>query len=116
MSSGGRGNGDRGGRRIKTETEIKTEKFDGSTDELSGYLFEVTGARNSNRYSRTVKEIARYAGSSSRYGADLKRTIETETVFTIPRPSKPTALNAGETDTDVIENHEVDTDIYREDI
>ena len=40
---------------------VKKEKFDGRKEELSGYIFDITNARNSNNYSRMLKEIARYA-------------------------------------------------------
>ena len=68
---------------------VKKEKFKGRTEELSGYTFDITTARNSNNYSRTLKEIARHVGSSSKHRADLKRTIETKTIFNIERPVRP---------------------------
>ena len=94
---------------------MKKDKFEGRTEELSGYTFDITTARKSNNYSRTLKEIARHVESSSKHGADLKRTIETETIFNIERPVRPIALVGGETP-DEEETYAIETDIYREDI
>ena len=94
---------------------VKKEKFEGRTSELSGYTFDITNARQSNQYSRTVKEVARYVGSKYTSGADVKRTIEAERLFTVPRPTRPTALGTGAT-AEQQENFEIETDIYREGI
>ena len=37
-------------------------------------------------------------------------------MVTIPRPQRPANLQAGVTDPDVIADHEIDMDVYREDI
>ena len=94
----------------------KTEKFVGRKEELSGYVFDITNARNSNNYTRMLKEIARFAGSTSRFGADLKLTMESELLITLSRPVRLIALPANETDPDMINQHEVDMDVYQEDI
>ena len=36
---------------------VKREKFEGRTEELSGYMFDVTPVRQSNQYARTVKDL-----------------------------------------------------------
>ena len=116
QQAGGGTRGNRVGIGGRGDGAIKREKFDGRKDELSGYVFGITNARNSNNYSRTLKEIAWYAGSTSKFGGDLKQTIETETAVTIPRPRRPADLAAGETDPDAISNHEINMDVYQEDI
>ena len=70
---------------------VKQEKFEGRTEELAGYIFDVTTARNANNFSRTLKEVARHVGSTSKYGTDLRRTIEKEKLFGIARSVKPSA-------------------------
>ena len=67
---------------------VKQEKFEGRTEELAGYIFDVTTARNANNFSRTLKEVARHVGSTSKYGADLRRKIEKEKLFGIAGPIK----------------------------
>ena len=99
----------------RVDRGVKKEKFEGRKEELSGYTFDITTARNSNNYSRTLKEIARHVGSSSKHGADLKRTIETEIIFNVERPVRPITLVGGETP-DEEEINAIETDIYREDI
>ena len=94
---------------------VKKEKFEGRTAELLGYIFDITPARNANNYSRSMKEVARHVGSANKFGADLKRTIENESMFVIARPSRPTALT-GNVSTDDQETFDVEMDIYREDI
>ena len=41
---------------------VKNEKFDGRTEELSRYIFDVTTTRQSDQYARLVKEVTRYVG------------------------------------------------------
>ena len=57
MSSGDRTTAGRGGK-ADDKGVIKKEKFEGRTSNLSGYIFDITTARQSNQYSRMVKEIA----------------------------------------------------------
>ena len=93
----------------------KQETFQGRPEELAGYVFDVTTARNANNVSRTLKEVARHVGSTSKYGTDLRRTIEKEKLFGIARPIKPSAP-ASEASPTEQEAYEMDTDIYREDV
>lgn len=94
---------------------VKKEKFEGRTEELSGYIFDITPARNANNYSRSLKEIARHVGSTNKFGADLKRTIKNERMFVVSRPSRPTALKETP-EAEETEAYDIDMDIYREDI
>ena len=67
-----KGQRDGGGR---TEKTIKKEKFTGRTEELSGFVFNVTSARNADSYGKTVKEFARHIGATLKHVADVKRTM-----------------------------------------
>ena len=64
---------------------------------------------------RTLKEVAQYVGLTYKQGVDAKQLIRTETLFTVPRPSRPVALGLNTTP-DEIRDHEVEKGIYREDI
>ena len=71
---------------------VKKEKFEGRTSKLSGYILDIKPARHSNQYARTMKEVARYVGSKYTSGANVKQTIELESMFSVPRPTKPAPL------------------------
>ncbi len=49
---------------------VPKTKFDGKCEELKGHIFDCTDVRQSDQYSRTVKEIAEYVGRTYKYGAD----------------------------------------------
>ena len=111
----GGGRGDKGKQVNNDRTEIKQEKFEGRAEGLAGYVFNTTTARNANNYTQTLKEIARHVGSSSKFGADLRRTIEDSTMFTVIRPTRPATLGTGAT-ADKKDAYNVGMDIYRKDI
>ena len=77
MSSQGNsvGGAERGSRALD-KTVVKKNISDGRTDELSGYIFDATTAQQPNQYERTVKELARFVGSTYKQGSDIKRTIK----------------------------------------
>ena len=84
---------------------------------MSGYVFDTTSVRNADNYTKTKNEIARHVGSTSKYGGDLRRTIEKETVVTFMKPTRPRLVPAGNTATpDEQYEYEELMDVYREDM
>ena len=101
---------DRGGHIVP-----KREKFNSRTEELSRYVFDITSAHNSNQYARVLKEVACHLGSTSKFGADLKKTIEAEKIFNILIPTCPPAPTTTATQREINENA-VLMDIYCKDV
>ena len=73
----------------------------------------MTTARDSDRYLRTLNEIARYAGATLRHGGDIQRTIEESKIFRIPMPSRPTPVDEDSNEEEILV-HEFETDVYQE--
>ena len=71
------------------------KKFTGREEELEGFIYDITSAKNTDTYSKTTKEIARYVGTLYKHGGDVKRSVEDKTMFPIPPPTKPTAPGLG---------------------
>jgi hypothetical protein len=67
----------------------KQTKFDGKCEELKGHIFDCTDVRQSDQYSRTVKEIAEYVGRTYKYGADARMAVEQLARPTIEVPNDP---------------------------
>ena len=106
------------GKNPNPSTTIKQNffaKFEGRNESLSGYTFDVTTARDSDRYLRTLNEIARYAGATLRHGGDIQRTIEESKIFRIPMPSRPTPVDEDSNEEEILV-HEFETDVYREEV
>ena len=114
-ATGGGRQSEKGGGTNSKRAGVKQEKFEGRTDGLAGYVFDTTTAQNANNYTNTLKEIARYVGSTLKSGADLRQTIKDQTLFVVARPTCPPALATGAT-TDKQVDYDVDMDIYCEDI
>ena len=64
-------------------------QFDGKCEELKGHIFDCTDVRQSDQYSRTVKEIAEYVGRTYKYGADARMAVEQLARPTLEAPSDP---------------------------
>jgi hypothetical protein len=67
----------------------KQAKFDGKCEELKGHIFDCTDVRQSDQYSRTVKEIAEFVGRTYKYGADARMAVEQLARPTLEAPSDP---------------------------
>jgi hypothetical protein len=70
----------------------KQTKFDGKCEELKGHIFDCTDVRQSDQYSRTVKEIAEYVGRTYKYGADARMAVEQLARPTIEVPNDPLTM------------------------
>jgi hypothetical protein len=67
----------------------KQTKFEGKCDELKGHIFDCTDVRQSDQYSKTVKEIAEFVGRTYKYGADARLAVEHLARPNLQEPSDP---------------------------
>ena len=68
----------------------KQTKFEGKCEELTtGHIFDCTDVRQSDQYSKTVKEIAEFVGRTYKYGADARSAIEHLVRPNLQEPSDP---------------------------
>jgi hypothetical protein len=92
-------------------THIPKEKFTGRSDDLKGFIYDITNAKGGVAYTRTTEEDARYVGEKyTTIGSYIRTAILT---LTVPAPKKPTAP-AGIGTPLVIDP--VDQEIFREEI
>ena len=68
------------------EPETETD-FQGRCTDLEGYTFDL-GPRASDKFSRTMKELEQYLGTT--YSDSFQPDIMTETASTFPKPDMPT--------------------------
>ena len=79
--------------RNKSSLEPKTETdFQGRCTDLEGYIFDL-GPRASYKFSRTMKELERYLGTT--YSDSCQPAIMTETAANFPDPDMPTINELG---------------------
>ena len=88
------GDGSRGGASItkkKKKTFInRNMKFEGRCDDLKGYVYDYTDARNAaDTYVQTTKEVAEYVGRTYKMGAETRVAIERLRVPALPEPAAP---------------------------
>ena len=86
----GSGRGGRSGRRNLVPT-IPQQRFDGATEELKGHIFDLVRSRLADLFIKSKKAIANYVGRTYQHSGDIRRTIETLTLRTIPLPTAPVA-------------------------
>ena len=91
------------------------EKFVGREEELQDYVYKITSAKNTDGYNKTTKEIARYASTNYKNGGDIKRTVEEESTYTIPIPSKPNNPGVRAT-TDKQAGYNFLSEVYKEEV
>ena len=90
----------------------KQPKFEGRCDELKGFIYDCSDARQADMYTRTTKEIAEYAGCTCKHSADIWKAIEVLKAPMIILPADPPA-NATAMEVRIWEK-KVDTFIKRE--
>jgi len=54
----------------------KEAKFEGRVDELTGYTYDCTDSKQTDGYTKTTREIAKYVGRTYKYGAGTRLAIE----------------------------------------
>ena len=77
-----------GGRRNMAPIILR-HQFEGATDELKGQIFNLVGAHSADLFIKSKKALANYIGRTYQHSGDIRRTIETLTVPTIPTPTAP---------------------------
>ena len=54
---------------------VKQPKFEGKCEELKGFIYDCSDARQADMFTKTMKEIAGYAGRNYHHSADIRRAI-----------------------------------------
>jgi hypothetical protein len=68
---------------------IRKERFAGRSEDLKGYIYDVTLSKGGVAYTKTTEEIARYVGEKyTSTGSHVRTAILT---LIIPVPTRPTA-------------------------
>jgi hypothetical protein len=93
---GGRRNRQQGSNTPKwkdnTTVHVHKEKFTGRSEDLQGYIYDVSTSRGGVAYARTTEEIARHVGEKyTSVGPYVRTTILT---LNVPAPTRPTAPTA----------------------
>jgi hypothetical protein len=111
---GNRNNRNRANRRdgAVTPSNIPKEKFLGRSDDLKGFIYDISNTKGGVAYTRTTEEIARYVGEKyTTTGSFIRTAILT---LNVPAPTRPTAPTGDDADPPVIDP--VDQEIFREEI
>jgi len=111
---GNRNQRQRGQRREFKKPVVKQAKFEGRCEELRGFIYDCSDARQADIFTKTTKEVAEYAGRTCKYSADIRKAIETLENTTIVPPAEP-GNNATDTEKRIWEK-KVDTYVKRESI
>jgi hypothetical protein len=96
---------------IAPSQQVQKEKFLGRSDDLQGYIYDVTHNKGGVAYTRTTDEIARYVGEKyTSTGSFLRTAILTLSLPAQPRPTAP----VGSGTPPVVD--EIDKEIFKEEI
>jgi hypothetical protein len=94
-----------------TVPHVAKEKFTGRSDDLQGFIYDISNSRGGVAYTRTTEEIARHVGEKyTAVGPYIRTAILT---LNVPSPTRPTAPTAAGTPP-VIDA--VEQEIFREKI
>ena len=77
------------GSRCNMTPTIPRHRFEGATDELKGQIFDLVRVHSANLFIKSKKALANYVGRSYQHSGDIRCTIETLTLPTIPTPTAP---------------------------
>jgi hypothetical protein len=72
---------------------IKQPKFEGRCEDLKGYIYDCSDARQSNIFVKTTKEIGKYVGRTFKKGSDTRLAIENLSLPVLTLPADPTEDN-----------------------
>jgi hypothetical protein len=96
---------------VNTPIHIQKEKFVGCSEDLKGYIYDVTTSKDGVAYTRTTEEIARQVGEKyTTIGSYIRTAILT---LKVPAPRRPAAPAATGTPAAV---DPVDQEIFKEEI
>jgi hypothetical protein len=94
-----------------TPAHIPKEKFTGRSDDLKGFIYDITNTKGGVAYTRTTEEIARYVGEKyTTIGSYIRTAIMTLNVSSPTRPVAPPGVGTPP----VID--QVDQEIFKEEI
>ena len=92
--SGGHGKNKRQGYQNQNQSRSLTggprhTKFEGRCEELKGYIYDCSDARQSDQFTKTTKEIAEYVGRTYKQGGDIRLVVENLELLTFEDPDDP---------------------------
>ena len=115
-NAGGRWRINRKGRKDKSPTSRDPVTFEGRTEDLKGFVFDVCAGNGGLKYTKTRNELARYAGTFNKdVGPYIREAIMTLNVPTIERPRAPVPTVPGD-GTGTVSIDPVDQAIFNEKI
>ena len=85
--TGGRRNPQQGG--YQKQLVPRQPKFEGKCDDLKGYIYYCSDARQADLFAKTTKEIAEYVGRTYKYGGDIRLVVENLALPTLAVPDDP---------------------------
>jgi hypothetical protein len=77
-----------------TITVTREQKFSGECDSLSGFVYDCSDGKQSDRFNIVTKEIAEYVGGEYPYGGDIRWTIQNLELFKEEEPSELAASSS----------------------
>jgi hypothetical protein len=73
--------------RFKMQAAQKYFKFEGLTDDLKGHIYDCSDACQSDEFTKTTTEIAKYLGRTAyEHGGDIQFTVTNLEVYVIIMP------------------------------
>jgi hypothetical protein len=85
-----------GRRAFKKKPIVRQPKFEGSSEDLKGHVYDCSNSRQADMFSKTTKAIAGHVGKKYQYGNDVRLAIQnlTRTVMDIPKDLAHDATDA----------------------
>jgi TolA-binding protein len=75
-------------------TVVREQKFSGKCDSLSGFVYDCSDGKQSDRFNIVTKEIAEYVGREYPYGSDIRWTIQNLKLFKEEDPNELAAASS----------------------
>ena len=70
---------------------LRQPKFEGRCEQLKGHIFDCSDSRQSDMFTKTVKEIAEYVGRTYKYSGDIRLAVENLELPIAIEPDDPPA-------------------------
>jgi cytochrome c biogenesis protein ResB len=83
------GQQEEGGTGCSTALSPTTPKFEGKCTELKGHIYDCSDSRQSDKFTKTTKEIAEYVGRTYKYGGDIRVVVNNLEEISITEPTDP---------------------------
>jgi hypothetical protein len=86
-----------GGNWYKTTvaTMAREQKFAGNCDGLSGFIYDCSDGKQSDRFNIVTKEIAEYVGREYPFGGDIRWTIQNLSLYKEDEPKECANATSG---------------------